>query len=399
VLGFGGRVIDSDQNQPKYINSPETPIYQKSYILFGLYQARHAIREKDQAIFVEGYTDLLSMYQAGVKNVVATSGTALTLYQARLIRRYTENIALLYDADSAGSTATMRGADIFLDEGLEVNIITLAAGSDPDSFIRDHGALRFKELLNHPQSIFQFKINTLSKKFDSSTSKGINQIINEILTSIARIKNSVKQNLAIKELSEHFGIDERALMHQLVSMKQTGRIQPVSLDQKVPPKPIAKSKYDVAEEDLLRLVLEDSKWLPKIFAYLHLDEFESREHRELFSIILGLFQKNEIYDKKEILNLITDPATSSNIAGILMKKIGASTDRQRLFEDCLVLLKGRKFEIRMHNLAQEIKLAQEKEQDASEYIQKYRECRESLKKVETKQFLNESTSLNPTEDF
>ncbi len=390
VLGFGGRIISDEQNQPKYINSPETLIYQKGTILFGLFHSRQEIREKDQAILVEGYTDLLSMYQAGIKNVVATSGTALTPYQARLIRRYTENVALLYDADSAGSAATMRGADIFLDEGLEVSIITLAADSDPDSYIRDHGALKFKELLQHPQSIFQFKINTLSIKFNASTSKGINQIINEILLSIGRIKNSVKQNLAVKEVAEHFEIDERALMHQLENIKQTGRVQSISLakeQQLIQKKPAAKSKYEVAEENLLRLVLEDSSWLPKIFNYLHLDEIENREHRELFSIILGLFQKDENYDKKEILSSITDPETSSKIADILMKRIEANTDQQRLFEDCLVLLKKRRYEICLHNLAHEIKLAQEKEQNASEYIKKYHEYRQQLKEVESKKFL------------
>ena len=392
VLGFGGRIIVADEKNAKYINSPETPIYHKGYVLFGIYQSRQPIREKDRAIFVEGYTDLISMYQSGIKNVVATSGTALTPNQARLIKRYTENITLLYDADTAGSLAAMRGADIFLDEGLEVNIVTLPSGSDPDSYIQAHGAIKFKEFLEHSFSIIQFKINTLTKKYNSSTSQGTSQIINELLSSIGRIKNSIKQNLAVKEVAEHFRLDERAVMQQLDNIKRTGRIQPTTIERQQnseKPKQQKKSKYDIAEEDLLRLVLEDANWLPKIFQYLQLDEIQNREHRELFAIILGLFQQNESFEKKDVVSMITDPETSSKIADILTKKIGSSADRQQLFEDCLMLLKKRKLETRMFNLTQEIKIAQDKEQDASEYIKKYQQCREDIRRVETREFLKE----------
>ncbi len=392
VLGFGGRIIVADDKNAKYINSPETPIYHKGFVLFGIYQSRQPIREKDRAIFVEGYTDLISMYQSGIKNVVATSGTALTPNQARLIKRYTENIILLYDADTAGSLAAMRGADIFLDEGLEVNIVTLPSGSDPDSYIQAHGAIKFKEFLEHSFSIIQFKINTLTKKYNSSTSQGTTQIINELLNSISRIKNSIKQNLAVKEVAEHFRLDERAVMQQLDNIKRTGRIQPTTIEKKgssEKSKTIKKSKYDIAEEDLLRLVLEDANWLSKIFQYLQLDEIQNREHRELFAIILGLFQQNESFEKKDVVSMITDPETSSKIADILTKKIGSATDRQQLFEDCLMLLKKRKLETRMFNLTQEIKIAQDKEKDASEYIKKYQQCREDIRMVETREFLKE----------
>jgi len=389
VLGFGGRIIIGDDKQAKYINSPETPIYHKGYVLFGIFQSRKPIREQDRAIFVEGYTDLISMYQSGIKNVVATSGTAMTPNQARLIKRYTENITLLYDADNAGSLAAMRNADIFLDEGLEVNIVTLPPGSDPDSYIQAHGALKFKELLEHSFSIIQFKINTLTKKYNSTTAQGTTQIINELLGSVGRIKNSIKQNLAVKEVAEHFSLDERAVMQQLDNIKRTGKIQPTIIEKQQnleKAKPQIKSKYDIAEEDLLRLVIEDTSWLPKLFQYLQLDEILNREHRELFAIILGLFQKNESFEKTDIINIITEPETSSKIADILIKKIGSTANRQQLFEDCLVLLKKRKLETRMHNLAQEIKIAQDKEQDATEYIKKYYQCRNDIKKVDSKEF-------------
>jgi len=135
--------------------------------------------------------------------------------------------------------------------------------------------------------------------------------------------------------------------------------------------------------------LEDANWLSKIFQYLQLDEIQNREHRELFAIILGLFQQNESFEKKDVVSMITDPETSSKIADILTKKIGSATDRQQLFEDCLMLLKKRKLETRMFNLTQEIKIAQDKEKDASEYIKKYQQCREDIRMVETREFLKE----------
>jgi len=219
VLGFGGRKM-VDDDSPKYINSPETPIYQKGQILFGLYQSRETIKQQDQAIFVEGYTDLISLFQAGIKNVVATSGTALTASQAKLIRRFTENVILLYDADTSGSLAAIRGADIFLDEGLEVKIVTLPTGHDPDSYVRERGVDYFKQTLSRAKSIIHFKIDTLSKKLDISSTQGKTQLVNSLLESITRIKDNIKQNLALKEVAEHFRLDERALMEQLHHIKK-----------------------------------------------------------------------------------------------------------------------------------------------------------------------------------
>lgn len=397
VLGFGGRIIGKETDQPKYINSPESPIYHKGNVLFGLFQCRQSIREKDQAIFVEGYTDLISLFQAGVKNVVATSGTALTQNQARLIRRYTENVLLLYDADNAGSTAAMRGADIFLDEGIEVNIVTLPPGEDPDSFIRKNGLPKFNELVAHSSSLLQFKISTLVQRIDGKTTRGLTQIINELLLSISRIKNSIKQNLALKEIAEYFSLEERALMQQLENLKKTNRIYPAQIkaetvSEKATPK--IKTRYDMAEENLLRLVLEKIEWLPQIFHYLHLDDFQSKEHKQLFAIILALHERDNQFDKKKIMQHISDPDTSSKIATILTVKFDESTDRDLLFQDCIVLLKKRKLENQLHNLTQQIKLAQEKGTDAKAYILKYKSCQETIRKVDLREFFTDEENYH-----
>ncbi len=392
VLGFGGRKMVEDDS-PKYINSPETPIYQKGQILFGLYQSRDAIKQQDQAIFVEGYTDLISLFQSGICNVVATSGTALTAAQARLIKRFTENVILLYDADSSGSLAAMRGADIFLDEGLEVKIVTLPVGHDPDSFVRERGVDNFKFMLSRAKSIIQFKIDTLSQKLDISSTQGKTQLVNALLESIIRIKDSIKQNLALKEIAEHFALDERALMEQLHHIKKNGRYRPLTPEKvdsgKEGIKIRRKSKYEIAEEDLVRLIVEDTGWLPLLMKHLELDEIFDPEMRSLFSIIYNLSQSNKKITQQMIFNEITDPQISSRIAQLMMTRYGETVNRQKLIEDCLVLLKRRRLENNLSNLEKEIKIAQEKQIDASEYTRKYLECRAEIKKIESKQFLRD----------
>ncbi len=391
VLAFGARKM-VDDDSPKYINSPETPIYQKGQILFGLYQSRDAIKQQDQAIFVEGYFDLISVFQAGVRNVVATSGTALTTAQAKLVRRFTENVILLYDADSAGSTAAMRGADVFLDEGLEVKIVPLPSGHDPDSYVRERGVDYFKQALSHAKSIIKFKIDTLSQKLDVSSTSGKSQLINSLLESIVRIKDSIKQNLALKEVAEHFALDERSLMDRLHYIKKNGQHYPVKAEpadagrERTRIKP--KSNYDIAEEDLVRLVMQDTQWISLLTKHLELDEIFDAEIKKIFEIIFHLYQSNDKLSPQVILENITEPQISSRIAKLMSTRYGEDTNIQKHVEDCLVRLKKRRLENILSNLENEIRIAQEKGVDSSEYTRKHKEHQEKIKKIEAKTFLN-----------
>ncbi len=390
VLGFGARKM-MDDDSPKYINSPETPIYQKGQILFGLYQSRDAIKQQDQAIFVEGYFDLISLYQAGIRNVVATSGTALTAAQAKLVRRFTENVILLYDSDSAGSLAAMRGADVFLDEGMEVKIVPLPVGHDPDSYVRERGVDYFRQALSHAKSIIKFKIDALSQKLDVSTTAGKAQLINSLLESILRMKDSIKQNLALKEVAEHFALDERSLMDRLHYIKKNGQYHPIKTDpadsgkSRTRLKP--KSKYDLAEEDLVRLIMHDSQWVSLLIKHLELDEIFDPEIKKIFEIIFHLYQSNDELSPRVILEKITEPQLSSRIAELMSTRYGEDTNLKKLVEDYLVLLKRRRLENFLSNLENEIKIAQEKELDVSLYTRKYLECKEEIKKIEAKTFL------------
>jgi DNA primase len=211
VLGFGGRTLKSNTKLPKYINTSDTEIYDKSSVLYGMHFARNAVRKLDECLLVEGYTDVISMFQAGVENVVASSGTALTPNQVKLIKRYSENVTLLYDGDAAGVKAALRGVDIILENGLNVKVALLPDGHDPDSFVRQQGASGFDEFLKENKTDFLiFKSKLLSEEAKRDPVKKT-ELILDIVESISKIPDAIKRSVYVKECAELIGISEQIL--------------------------------------------------------------------------------------------------------------------------------------------------------------------------------------------
>ncbi len=220
VIAFGGRTLKSDKNVPKYVNSPESEIYHKSSILYGLYFAKKAIREEDNCYLVEGYADVISVHQAGIENVVASSGTSLTVEQIRLIGRLTKNITILYDGDAAGIKASLRGLDMILEEGLNVKVVLFPDGHDPDSYVRKFGTNAFKTHVDKNKKDFiLYKTEILLKDVGNDPIKKA-EVIREIVESIAKIPDSIKASVFLKECSNRLEIDERALLSELNKMRQ-----------------------------------------------------------------------------------------------------------------------------------------------------------------------------------
>lgn len=219
VIAFGGRTLKSDKSTPKYVNSPESEIYHKSSVLYGLYFAKKAIRDEDNCYLVEGYADVISVHQAGIENVVASSGTSLTVDQIRLIGRLTKNITILYDGDAAGIKASLRGLDMILEEGLNVKVVLFPDGHDPDSYVRSVGTTAFKKYIADTRKDFiLYKTDILLKDAGSDPIKRA-EVIREIVESIAKIPDSIKQSVFIKECSDQLKIDERALLSELNKMR------------------------------------------------------------------------------------------------------------------------------------------------------------------------------------
>lgn len=215
VIAFGARILTKEKDQPKYINSPETDIYHKSHVLYGMFQARNAIRRDDFCYLVEGYTDVISLHQADIENVVASSGTSLTEDQIKLMRRFTENVTVLYDGDAAGIKAALRGIDLVLKGGLNVRIVLLPDGEDPDSFSRKMGSTELKKYLkDHTQDFISFKIDLYSREAANDPIRKA-EAIREIVSSISVIPDPIKRSVYLQETSNLLRIQESILFTEL----------------------------------------------------------------------------------------------------------------------------------------------------------------------------------------
>jgi DNA primase len=215
VIAFGGRIIKADENAAKYINSPESEIYHKSNVLYGLFLAKQSIIKNDKCFLVEGYTDVLSMHQAGVENVVASSGTALTPVQIRLIKRFTKNVTVIFDGDEAGIKASLRGIDLILEEDLNVKVLLLPDGEDPGSFAKDKSAAGLLEYIKANENDFiSFKTRLLKKDAETDPLKRAT-LITDIVRSIAVIPDSITRTVYIRECSKILDVDERVLYAEI----------------------------------------------------------------------------------------------------------------------------------------------------------------------------------------
>ncbi len=218
ILGFGGRTLSSDKKTAKYVNSPESDIYHKSKILYGIYQAKKEIAKQDNCYLVEGYTDVISFYQSGIENVVASSGTALTSDQIRLVHRLTKNITVLFDGDAAGIRASLRGIDLILEQGMNVKVVTFPDGDDPDSFAKKHSEASLREYLEESsQDFINFKVSLLMKDANNDPVKKAG-LIRDIMTSISKIPDSIQREVYVQECSRIMEISERVLFSELAQL-------------------------------------------------------------------------------------------------------------------------------------------------------------------------------------
>ncbi len=223
VIAFGGRILKKDDKAAKYVNSPESEIYHKSNELYGIYLAKQAIVKHDRCFLVEGYTDVISMHQSGIENVVASSGTALTPGQIRLIHRFTENITIIYDGDAAGIKASLRGIELLLEEGMNIKVVLLPNGEDPDSFARSRNASDFVQYVEEHQTDFvRFIINTFS---DEATKDPIKRkaLIENIVSSIAMIPNQIMRQVYVRDCSELLEMDEKVLLNAIAKINNEKR--------------------------------------------------------------------------------------------------------------------------------------------------------------------------------
>lgn len=269
VIGFGGRTLSNDKKQAKYLNSPESDLYHKSKVLYGISFARNEMVKEDNCFLVEGYTDVISLFDSGIENVVASSGTSLTTDQIKLIKRFTNNVTVLYDGDFAGIKAGLRGVDMILAEGMNVRVVTFPEGEDPDSFARSHRSTEVKEYVTEQaQDFISFKTNLLSDEAQSDPIKRAG-LIKEIVQSISVIPDAITRQVYVRECSTLLEMPEQTLMNELNKLlhkklkdqsyqtrKQQEKTSSPTLIQTKSEENVLRSRLSYQEENLCRLLIK-----------------------------------------------------------------------------------------------------------------------------------------------
>ena len=340
VLGFGGRILTNDKKTAKYLNSPESDIYHKSKILYGIFYAKQHIAKEDNCYLVEGYTDMIQMYQKGIKNVVASSGTALTSEQIRLIHRLTSNITILYDGDSAGLRASIRGVDLILEQGMNVRICTFPDGEDPNSFSKNNSLTEIKEYLDkNTQDFIRFKASILVDESKNDPLKRA-ETIRDMIGSISKIPDAIKREVYIRECASIMNISEEVLFTSLAQIgkqqiqqadrdfkKQNKNIQPYKNQTLIEVNPLVflekdlikhlllygakecifediRLFYDEKGEEETKVFQQKLKVFEKFFLELQTDEIElsTPNFKNIFKLILDKYKENENFNINRYIN-------------------------------------------------------------------------------------------------
>ena len=287
VVGFGGRVFDSGrEGSPKYLNSPETPIYRKGQVLYGLNWAKNAIRREEVALVVEGYMDVVTLATAGFENVVATLGTAMTTDQAILLRRYTKKVCLLFDSDPAGLKATFRTGDILLAEGLHPSVVTFPSGEDPDTIVRKEGSVGLRDHIDQAVDILDRKLQILDERDHFSGIEGTRNAIDRLLPTIRAARDSALRDIYVAKVAERTGVRRETLeeeleraVHRVTPKKSRRPTAPQITTSAIPPMG--------AERELLLLMTRDSKFIEKVGEHLSPEDFTDLSYGAVFKSLLA----------------------------------------------------------------------------------------------------------------
>jgi len=314
TIAFGARILAEDKKQPKYINSPETSLYIKSNILYGLYQSKNEIRKLDNCFLVEGYTDVISLFQIGIENVVASSGTSLTTNQIKLISRYTKNITILFDGDKAGVAASLRGMDLILENDMNVEIVSFPEGDDPDSYSKKVGKDKFQEYIDYNKTnLITFKVNQLQENEDNPVKKS--EMIYDIVRSISKIPNSIKRSLFLKEASNSLEINEQALiseMNKLLLGQGNKSIRSnqiiVNNEKESPREDSINSAIDFYERECIRMLvnygtsdfevigLDRKTFIDYFLKEIQDVEFENKNYLKIIEVFKSEYKKDNVID-------------------------------------------------------------------------------------------------------
>lgn len=353
VIGFGGRVLDD--SKPKYLNSPETLVFQKGTNLYGLNFAIKSNMQERYFIMVEGYMDLITLHQYGITNVVASLGTALTENQARLLKRYADKVIISYDADVAGQTATMRGLEILKNAGFDVRVLSIPQGKDPDEYVRSNGKEAFIKLINEAEGLVDYRIKKAGENINFKDSNDLIRYGKKVTEILAKV-NPIEKDIYIKKISENTGIREQAL-YDLLSKEMTKNIKNqefMNNKEENGTKLYKEPAFLKAERALLKLSLED-EYFDFINKLINQEELILPEHKEIFSIIKEA-KKGNINNIITFLEArCTEIKTIEEIVKIKDQEVLTGKDNKKLIEDLVRQINNYKLNTRKKELKQKQK--------------------------------------------
>jgi DNA primase len=348
VVAFGGRLI-ADAEGPKYLNSPENPVFSKRRELFGLNLAKKFIdREWPTLILVEGYKDFLALYQQGFKNTVATLGTALGEDHVRLMKRFVDEVTVVYDGDKAGEAAALRGLEILLEGGMHVKLVSLPKGYDPDDFVHKEGEAAFRELLKTAQDFFDYKLQALLKKYPRADALGLAKISREMLETFQKIKNPVILSEYFKRLSRELRVDEASLKSEFSNISRRTGIPHEKRAAEAPPKPVV----DVIPKEevlLVALMIEKEAFAEEAGAKLDPGMFQSKGMREAFVQVIETAGQGEKRSAVSFLHKIDDASCREQLIAALAA-FEEAAEKEKIFDDCLKKIKKNKITGRLEEL-------------------------------------------------
>ena len=339
VIAFGGRAFD--EAQPKYINSSDSPIFQKGNVLYGLYQAKRSVRAKESALVVEGYMDLLALYQSGFQNVVASCGTAFTPEQAKVLRRYTTDAVLIYDGDEAGINAARRALRVFVDAGLKPRVVCLPSGHDPDSFVRENGADAMQKVVDGAWSVTEFVLRTAPDGTDRESN------IRSLIEVYALIDDPIYRRLQIQEGSESLRFDESTIAYEADRLRKKALVG-------AEPGRLAVGSVDRVERELVKLILENESLLKAAKESLNEQHFKSAVCRDAFNLLKNMKSLKE-QDLARLLNAAPNVEVRNLLSSVMLEENYGYEEPLNVFADYVRKLRMRWLNESIRGIEEEIK--------------------------------------------
>jgi len=380
TVAFGGRLI-AEAEGPKYLNSPENPVFHKRRELFGLNLAKKFVnRELPQILVVEGYLDFLRLYENGFKATVATLGTSLTEDHVQILKRFAEEAVVIYDGDKAGESASLRGLEVFLEGGMNVKLVRMPAGLDPDDYLRQETPEKFQELVVHAQDFFDYKLEVMLNRFNRADSLGLMKITNEFLDTFTKVKNPVLVDRYLRKLAGSLGIDESSLRSELLRLKKKTGERDKKFEGASPTPQVRQMGLQTDELLLLAVLIEDGGLREKAFQELGETSFEDLNAKELFHLLFQMDQERQSVEWPSVLNRLSDEEFKTRLVAVSSLD-WEPEDRNKAFGDCLSRIQKKQLQKRLEELRRSIAKA-EREGDAKragDYVKEYQSLLEQTR--------------------